>query len=100
AWLEQARLTGIKQVERPDPAQPRGYDKVIVADPSAPPLWARFYEIGTNRPIFSGRDGVVKYSLAEIEYERRTGYFWIGPWAASLIEREYPKWKAARSSRQ
>ena len=38
----------------------------------------RFYEIGTNRPFFCGRDGIKKYSLAEIENERRTGYSWYG----------------------
>ena len=32
-----------------------GSDVVVVPDASAPPLWARFYEIGTNRPIFSGQ---------------------------------------------
>src|SRR6185295_11796166 len=69
-WFETSKLTGIRQVQNPDPSLPKGYDKVIVADPNATPLWARFYEIGSNRPIFCGRDGVIKYSLAEIEYER------------------------------
>jgi len=39
-------------------------------DPLAPAIWARFYEIGTNRPIFSDRDGIAKHDLAEIGYER------------------------------
>jgi hypothetical protein len=72
---------------------PGGVDVVLVPDASAPLLWARFYEIGTNRPIFSGRDGVVRYALAEIEVERRTGYSWVGPYAAVLLEREYPAWR-------
>ena len=55
--------------------------------------WARFYEIGTNRPIFSGRDGVIRYELSEIEQERVEGYAWLGTWARSLVEKEYPKWK-------
>ena len=37
-------------------------------------MWARFYEIGTNRPIFSDRDGFAKHDLSEIGYERRNGY--------------------------
>ncbi len=76
AWFDAVRITGIRVDRRPAPGTARGYDLVVVPDASAPPLWARFYEIGTNRPIFSGRDSVVKYSLAEIEYERRTGYRW------------------------
>ena len=55
--------------------------------------WARFYEIGTNRPIFVGRDAVVRYRLEEIEEERQKGYSWYGTYAASLLERDYPAWK-------
>lgn len=91
-WLQGAKVTGWRVAMRPDPGAPRGVDRVLVADPAAPPLWARFYEIGTNRPIYSGRDGVIKYSLAEIEIERRTGYNWIDRFAADLLEREYPAW--------
>lgn len=88
AWFETARLTGIRQVTQDG-------DKRIVPDPVAPPLWARFYELGSNRPIFAGRDGVVKYHLAEIELERRTGYAWYGDWGAS-VAREFAHWSAAR----
>jgi PelA/Pel-15E family pectate lyase len=56
-------------------------------------MWARFYEIGSNRPIFAGRDGVKRYALAEIEHERRTGYAWLGDWPATLLNRDYPAWK-------
>jgi PelA/Pel-15E family pectate lyase len=66
----------------------------VVKDPGAPPLWARFYEIGTNRPIFSGRDGVVKYNLSEIEAERATGYRWYVDQPARLLTEEYPRWSA------
>ncbi len=59
-------------------------DSRLTADPTAPPLWARFYEINTNRPIFIGRDGVVKYQLQNIEQERRAGYAWYGNWPSKL----------------
>jgi hypothetical protein len=85
AWFESAKLTGIRQT-RVDG------DKVIVEDADARPLWARFYEIGTNRPIFCGRDGVQKYSLAEIEAERRNGYAWYGDWGRPVAS-EYAKWQ-------
>ena len=86
-WFESAKLAGIRQVVS-------GGDKRIVADPSAPPLWARFYEIGTNRPIFSGRDGVIKSSMAEIEPERRNGYAWYGTWGEA-VARRYASWRKA-----
>lgn len=63
-------------------------------DPAAPPLWARFYELGTGRPLFVDRDGVPKYALADIGPERRNGYAWLGNWPAALLEREHPAWKA------
>ena len=93
AWFDRAKITGIRQVTKAAPSLPRGIDKVVVKDPSAPPIWARFYEIGTNKPIFCGRDGKIKATLAEIEPERRTGYSWYGAYPAGFLTREYPKWQ-------
>jgi PelA/Pel-15E family pectate lyase len=92
AWLRTAELHGIRLERRADPAAAAGFDVVVVNDPAAPPIWARFYDIATNRPIYSGRDGVIKDRLADIEIERRTGYSWLGPYAAALLADEYPKW--------
>lgn len=69
-------------------------DAAVVEDATAGPLWARFYEIGSNRPIFLGRDSIVRYSLAEIETERRGGYAYYGKWAAPLLDEDYPRWRA------
>jgi PelA/Pel-15E family pectate lyase len=98
AWFEAAKLTGIRQEERPDPKSPKGHDKIVVKDPTAPPIWARFYEIGTNRPIFCDRDGIAKHNLADIGYERRNGYAWLGYWPKRLLDVEYPAWQQARLS--
>ena len=88
AWFKSAQVDGIRWVKTAGTP----VDHVVVADPNAPPLWARFYEIGTNRPIFSGRDSVIKYSVAEIESERRNGYRWYTDAPAKLIDRDYPAW--------
>src|SRR5262245_39289672 len=93
AWFETGKLTGIRQTVVDDPKAPRGKNKVIVTDATAPPLWARFYEIGTNKPLFADRDGLAKYALADIGYERRNGYAWYGNWPAKLLVDEYPAWK-------
>ena len=61
-------------------------------DASAQPLWARFYEIETNRPIFSGRDGVIKYDVAEIEAERRNGYAWYVT-SGERVRDAWSKWR-------
>ncbi len=91
-WLEASKITGKRLVEQKDPATGKK-DRVIIDDPTAPTMWARFYDIETNRPFFCGRDGVKKWSLAEIEIERRTGYAWLRPFAESVLK-EYPKWEA------
>jgi len=95
-WFDAAKLEGIRQTELPDEKSPKGKNKVIVKDPLAPPKWARFYEIGTNRPMFSDRDGVVKYDIAEIGYERRNGYGWYNDKPLELLTRDYPEWKRRR----
>lgn len=92
AWFERVKLTGVRWNRVPAPGLPKGVDAVLVEDPKADPLWARFYEIGTNRPLFVGRDAVVKYSVAEIEHERRIGYAWYVTSPRTLLEREYPRW--------
>jgi PelA/Pel-15E family pectate lyase len=58
----------------------------------AGPVWARFYEIGTNRPIFSNRDGVILYDWKLLEDERKYGYAWYVTTTAKALE-EYEAWK-------
>ena len=93
AWLVKSQIRGLRVEQKPDPAGPAGYDVVATPDAGAPPVWARFYDIATNRPMFSGRDGVIKDRLADIEIERRAGYNWYGVWPRELIETQYAAWK-------
>jgi PelA/Pel-15E family pectate lyase len=69
-------------------------DRRVVADPAAEPLWARFYELGTNRPVFTGRDKVIHYAIGEIEHERRNGYSYYVTGPARLLAEDYPRWRA------
>ncbi|MFN9970552.1 MAG: pectate lyase, partial [Phycisphaerae bacterium] len=91
-WLQKVQLAGIRVEKVPAPPEDflrhtADFDIVVREDPSAPAIWARHYEIGTNRPIFAGRDGIRKYSLSEIARERRTGTRWYGDWPADLLAR-------------
>ena len=63
----------------------------LVERPGAPPLWARMYEIGTDKPIFGDRDRTVHYAVAELSSERRNGYAWYGPWPTRALE-EFKTW--------
>ena len=54
-------------------------------------LWARYYEIGTNRPLFGDRDKTIHDNVDEISVERRNGYAWFGSDPSRALE-HYAKW--------
>jgi PelA/Pel-15E family pectate lyase len=91
-WFEAAKITGYKTQRMKDTMQPKGQDVVVVPDAGSV-MWARFYDLETNKPFFCDRDGIKKNTLAEIGNERRTGYAWYGTWPLKLIMEEYPAWK-------
>ena len=93
AWFAKTQIRGIRVKDIVDVTQPTGRDVVVVADASAPPIWARFYEIADDVPFFCGRDGIKKATLAEIENERRTGYAWYGNWPASVLADYAATWQ-------
>ncbi len=104
AWLEKTKLTGIRVERVPAPKveffrHTADFDVVVVPDPAARPLWARMVEVGTDRPIFASRDGVVVYSLAEVDRERRTGSGWYTTTPQRLLETELPRWRDGRAAR-
>jgi PelA/Pel-15E family pectate lyase len=97
AWFDRVRIKGIRVVEVKDKLGPEGRDRVVVRDASAPSMWARFYQIGTNKPFFCSRDGIRRDSLSQISYERRNHYSWLGYWPQRLLEKEYPEWAKKHS---
>jgi len=97
SWFNVVRIFGIRAEVVDDSLGPEGRNRIVVNDSSAPPIWARFYEIRTNRPFFCSRDGVKRFNLSEISYERRNHYSWLGYWPQQLLEKEYPGWAKAHS---
>ena len=91
AWFDEVKIAGVRVVRI---NTPEGWDLAVNEDLSARPISARFYEIGTNRPIFTGRSSVVRYRYDEIERERRTNYAYYGYWPEKLLNEEYPAWAA------
>lgn len=91
-WFDKVKITGYKYVDITAPEEKSGRDRVLQPD-SAGVLWARFYDMETNEPFFTGRDSQRHKSITEVENERRIGYAWYGNWAAKLLAKEYPEWK-------
>ncbi len=70
AWFEKTKIS--------DTTWRRGEDGVrrLVHESGAGPIWARYYEIGTDRPLFGDRDKTIHDNLDEISQERQRGYAW------------------------
>ena len=92
-WFEKVKITGYAVSDIKAPQEASGKDRIVVKDETSV-IWARFYTLDTNEPIFTGRDSQPKKTLAEIENERRVGYAYYGNWAARLLSTEYPEWAA------
>jgi len=59
--------------------------------PGSGPLWSRYYEIGTDRPLFGDRYLSIHDDVNEISRERRGGYAWYKDSGKRVLE-HYPKW--------
>ncbi len=67
-------------------------DNIVVTDSAAAPIWTRYYELGTHRPLFCNRDSKFVYSLAEVSRERRVGYGWY-TYSPQSVLNKYPSWQ-------
>ena len=65
----------------------------LVARPGAGPLWARFYDIASGKPVYGDRDKSVHDDVNDLIPERRNGYAWFN--AAPLkVAQAYGRWAA------
>ena len=97
AWLKESgienlRIDKIKIPRDTYPGQNLDIDRIAVIDSTAKTIWARFYEIENNTPMFCTRAGQKVYSLTEVNPERRGGYGWYGYWPEVLLDSIYPVW--------
>ncbi|HVW06988.1 MAG TPA: pectate lyase [Bryobacteraceae bacterium] len=88
AWLESVKIYG-KAFER----GPNG--RTLTSAPGAGPIWSRYYEIGSNRPIFGDRDKSIHDDVNEISLERRNGYSWYNAGPKTALDR-FAGWNASR----
>lgn len=86
AWYQKNQISGIRW-ER------QNGENVVIRDKTAKPIWARFYQIETMKPVFIGRDAVIRYNVMQIEAERRNGYAWYVSEPNKLVNEDYRKWK-------
>lgn len=83
SFLDRLKITDMQVLAAPSSL---GHEMLKEKSPGAP-LWSRFYELNSLKPVFSGRDGIIKYKLAEVEAERRDKYKWYGDWPVTLYDK-------------
>jgi PelA/Pel-15E family pectate lyase len=89
AWFEKTALHGV--TFKPTSS---GDGRHLNAVPGAGPLWPRYSEIGSDRPLFGDRDKTIHDDVEEISKERRNGYAWFGDTPKRALE-HYAKWRKA-----
>ena len=96
-WFNESIIhnTRVKRIPAPrmvTPFRVSVSDRVVVIDSMAPPIWTRYYELKTHRPLFCNRDSKVVYSLSEVLRERRDGYGWY-TYDPQNVLKKYPEWQ-------
>lgn len=89
-WFKASKIEGLKKEFFTNDEGKKDYRMVACTD--CPPLWARFYTLENNQPFFSDRDGVKKFNISEIGYERRNGYSWYNSDGLKVF-RSTKQWK-------
>jgi len=68
--------------------------RLLVPSPGAGPIWARYYDAQTGKPVFGDRDKTLHDDIAELSLERRNGYNWFST-APLKVLAAYPAWAKA-----
>ncbi|MBR4846447.1 MAG: pectate lyase, partial [Bacteroidaceae bacterium] len=88
-WLRNHAIQGFRHEYFKDAEG--NWDRRLVPDANAPLLWARNYDLETEKPYYGDRDGKKHDDYAEISRERRMGYSWLGTDVQSVLDM-YPAW--------
>jgi PelA/Pel-15E family pectate lyase len=83
-WLKQTAIHGKAYLRTSEGA-------VLIDRAGAKPIWARYYKIGTLRPIFGDRDKSIHDDVKEISAERQRGYSWYNEVPQAALDR-YAEW--------
>jgi PelA/Pel-15E family pectate lyase len=94
-WIKNVEIFGFRYGSGnfiADRRSPEG--RKLVAAPEAGPIWSRFYQIGTDKPIFGDRDKTIHDDVNDLSRERRNGYAWFNAGGSAMLA-EYRTWEQA-----
>jgi PelA/Pel-15E family pectate lyase len=88
AWLQRAALRDVQWTRK----SPEG--RRLVPKPGAAPVWARYYDLVSMKPVFGERDHTIHDDVMDLAPGRRNGYGWFvgGPSKALAA---YETWSRA-----
>jgi PelA/Pel-15E family pectate lyase len=92
AWIEKVEIHGYRFGSgdfRADRSSPDG--RKLVAVEGAGPMWSRYYQIGTDKPIFGDRDKTIHNDVNDLSRERRNGYSWFNSEGVVVLA-DYKTW--------
>jgi PelA/Pel-15E family pectate lyase len=84
-WFEQTAIHGKAYTRTPEAT-------LLTDRVDAKTIWARYYEIGTRRPVFGDRDKTIHDRVVEISLERQRGYSWYNEGPQAALDR-YAEWR-------
>jgi len=87
-WFKESKIDGYTY----NVSRESGNTVRVLSKKEGSAVWARFYDIPTNKPVFGDRDGSVKFNYEDVSEERRMGYSWYNEAGTKLIENDFPKW--------
>lgn len=85
-WFSATQIRGFQLVRDNKGA------RLEAAPATAKALWARFYDLTTQQPLFVDRNGNKVASISELSLERQLGYGWYQSDAAAVLK-AYPRWQ-------
>ena len=84
AWFKKTAIYGQSWERGPEGRQ-------LVPKPGAGPIWARYYQTGTDLPVFADRDKTIHDNVNELSKERRNGYSWYSAESQRALDR-FAQW--------
>jgi PelA/Pel-15E family pectate lyase len=88
-WFEGNRLDGLRKTKNE-----AGKTDYLPDPDSKEVYWARFYDLGTGKPIFPGADDGVSYPThTEMAAKNKVAYDFMTTRPRDLLEKELPRWK-------
>ena len=89
AWFESHKITGLRKTKNE-----QGKTDYVLDETASEILWARFYDLKTQQPIFAGgQDGIIYPWYNEMAKNNKVAYDYFTNRPSDIITKEVERWK-------